>query len=90
MLMYVYFFCSACGPVLDGFMVRLEDTPVIQSLVVNLLVLILAFQLFLPVDLFPNVPVFVSTIVVHGGRDHLFIEGDREGHCLFHRQLSKG
>ena len=75
MLMYEYFFCFTCGPILDGFMVRLEDTPVIQSLVVNLLVLILAFQLLLPVNLFPDVPVFVSTIVVHRGSDHLFIEG---------------
>ena len=71
-------------------MVRLEDTPVIQSLVVNLLVLIFAFQLLLPVNLSPNVPVLVSTVVVHGGSDNFFVEGYGEGHGFFDGQLSKG
>ena len=55
------------GSVLDRLVVGLEDTPVVQRLVVDFLVLVLALQFFLPVDLLPDVPILISTVIVLDG-----------------------
>ena len=58
-------------------MVRLEDSAMVQGLIVDLIMLIFALEGFLLFDLASNVPVFITTVVHHSCR-HLFVHGDRK------------
>ena len=62
---------------LNGLMVRLEDSAMVQGLIVDLIMLIFALEGFLLFDLTSNVPVFVA-IFVHLSCRHLFVHGDRK------------
>ena len=62
---------------LDRLMVRLEDSAMVQGLIVDLIMLIFALEGFLLFDLASNVPVFITTVVHHSCR-HLFVHGDRK------------
>ena len=64
-------------------MVRLEDSAMVQGLIVNLVMLIFALKGFLLLDLTSNVPVFVATVV---SCRHLFVHGDRKRGRIWCRQ----
>ena len=63
--------------VLNGLVVRLEDRAMVQSLIVDLFMLVFALEGLLPLNLLSNVPVFIATVVHHRCR-HFFVQCDGE------------